>query len=79
MPGLGSILMLGNAGKWLLRLGGPGLIVVGLVDTQHPHVLGQDLGYRTPLISRPDRAGQEDVYPVARQHEPGDAGHIVRS
>jgi membrane protein YqaA with SNARE-associated domain len=32
MPGLGSILMLGNAGKWLLRLGGPGLIVVGLVD-----------------------------------------------
>lgn len=31
MP-IGSILLLGNTGKWLLRLGGPGLIVVGLID-----------------------------------------------
>jgi len=27
-----SILLLGGAGRWLLRLGGPGLIVIGLID-----------------------------------------------
>ena len=32
MRGIGSVLLLGGAGAWLLRLGGPGLIVIGLVD-----------------------------------------------
>src|SRR3954467_12724890 len=32
MPGIGSILLLGSSLRWMLRLGGPGLIVVGLVD-----------------------------------------------
>ena len=32
MHGIGSVVLLGSAGKWLLRLGGPGLIVIGLVD-----------------------------------------------
>jgi len=32
MRGIGSILLLGGAGRWLLSLGGPGLIVIGLVD-----------------------------------------------
>lgn len=32
MPGIASILMLSAKWKWILRLGGPGLIVVGLID-----------------------------------------------
>src|SRR5947207_7730245 len=32
MHGIGSVLLLGSAGKWLLRLGRPGLIVIGLID-----------------------------------------------
>src|SRR5947209_5017432 len=32
MHGIGSVVLLGSAGKWLLHLGGPGLIAVGLVD-----------------------------------------------
>jgi membrane protein YqaA with SNARE-associated domain len=32
MPGIGSILLLGSSLRWMLRLGGPGLIVVGLID-----------------------------------------------
>jgi membrane protein YqaA with SNARE-associated domain len=32
MPKIGSILLLGGSLKWILRLGGPGLIVVGLID-----------------------------------------------
>lgn len=32
LPEIGSIWMLGAVWKWVLRLGGPGLIVVGLVD-----------------------------------------------
>src|SRR3954471_8885173 len=32
MPGIGSILLLGSFLRWMLRLGGPGLIVVGLID-----------------------------------------------
>src|SRR3954453_20381744 len=32
MPKIGSILLLRGSLRWILRLGGPGLIVVGLVD-----------------------------------------------
>jgi membrane protein YqaA with SNARE-associated domain len=32
MPKIGSILLLRGSLKWMLRLGGPGLIVIGLVD-----------------------------------------------
>lgn len=32
MPIPGSILLLGSTSRWVLRLGGPGLIMVGLVD-----------------------------------------------
>ena len=32
MRGIASVLLLGGTGNWLLRLGGPGLIVIGLVD-----------------------------------------------
>src|SRR5438477_12686297 len=44
MHGIGSVLLLGSAGKWLLRLGGPGLIVIGLIDNSViPIPCGMDL------------------------------------
>lgn len=32
MPGIGALLIASGLDRWLLRLGGPGLIVVGLID-----------------------------------------------